>query len=216
MTRTRPAARLALAVLALAACGSSGGGEPEACGPNGECPTGYSCRASDHRCVKTGGGSADAGAPGVSESAVAPDSHQVDRVSPADGPIATDGHNDAAFDLTVVGPVVGLSLITTDAAGTSQGNQIWDTTVGSAPVPAEIGVSFSRGSQTWQVGVFEDGVLLNQADGSLPRLEGVHRLRLYAADSGYFVPGQHFRLIGHLPDGTLGPGPVFVYPDGAP
>jgi hypothetical protein len=202
---------LLLFVLVLGACGSSEtAAELSDCGANGTCPTDYSCRAVDMKCIKTG----TAGA-GVTKSAVAPDSHMVDRVSPTDGAIKMDTRNDAAFDLTVTGPITALAIITCDAVGKGVSNQIWDSLVGTTPIPKGMMVSFGSGSQTWQVGVFEGGELVNNADGTIPALAGTHDLRMYASDSGFFKSGTYFRLIAVLPDGSLTYGPVFAYPPGA-
>jgi hypothetical protein len=148
----------------------------------------------------------------VLTSAVDPDSMGVDRVVGTDGVIRTDGRNDAAFDVTVNGPLVSLSLIVTDAQGKARANQIWDTNIGDTPIPSGIGVSHERGAQTWQVGVFEDGTMKNREVGSLPALDGRHQLRLYASDSGYFHGGVTFRWVLERPDGGLAYGPVFSYP----
>jgi hypothetical protein len=42
------------ALLAAAACGGGDVDAPVDCGPNGECPTGYTCETASHHCVKTG------------------------------------------------------------------------------------------------------------------------------------------------------------------
>jgi hypothetical protein len=198
-------------LVALSACGGSEAAPAIVfCDANGACPDGFSCHTADNNCRATGTASA-----GVTAAAVAPDSHQVDKVSPRDGAIASDGAKDAAFDLTVTGPLSALAIIVTDANGKGTSNQIWDSIVGTDPIPAGMMVGFSVGSQTWQVGVFEGDTLLNRPDGRLPPLDGTHQVRLYASDSGYFKPGTSFRLIAELPDGSLTLGPVFVYPQGA-
>jgi hypothetical protein len=205
------AMRLLFTLVLVSACGSSDTTDVLSdCDANGTCPTDYSCRVVDMKCVKTG----TAGA-GVTKSAVAPDSHMVDKVSPTDGAIRMDTRNDAAFDLTVTGPISGLAIITCDNNGKGINNQIWDSLVGTTPIPKGMMVSLGSGAQTWQVGIFEDGQLVNNADGSLPALSGTHDLRMYASDSGFFKSGYYFRLIAVLPDGSLTYGPVFPYPPGA-
>ena len=198
---------LASIALALPACSSPDEEGAEGCGPNDVCAEGFTCEPESQRCVESGAASV------ILASAVASDSQTVDRVTSADGTIRTDNRNDAAFDITVAGPLTSLSLIVTDAEGKAKSNQIWDTSVGDTAVPGQdIGVTFRRGGQTWQVGVFENDRLLNRADGSLPALEGTRHLRLYAANSGFFTAGVYFRWVLQRPDGMLAFGPVFQYP----
>ena len=86
--------------------------------------------------------------------------------------LVPDGVTDGVFEATVEGPIIALSLVTTNAAGTPVGGQIWNTIGGDA---------------IWDLGVEEDGALLNRPDRSIPTLAaGVHRLRLYA--NIYAVP----------------------------
>jgi hypothetical protein len=193
----------------LAACGAADETLGPACGPNDPCAAGTTCDAELGQCVRDDATPAST----ILASAVAAESLMVDRVAGADGAIRTDGRNDGAFEVTVNGPLVSLSLLVVNDEGRSSGNQIWDTTVGESPIHRELGVTFVRGASTWQVGVFEDGVLQNRPDGSLPALEGRHELRLYASNSGYFRPGVKLRWVLQRPDGTLAGGPVFAYPE---
>ncbi|MBN2191804.1 MAG: glycoside hydrolase family 30 protein, partial [Polyangiaceae bacterium] len=123
-------------------------------------------------------------------------------------PIA-DGAIDGVFDVSVRGPFTALVLVTADRYGAPSEGQQWDTLVDDQPIPENMGSSYAVGASTWVLGVEEDGVLLNQPDGTLlPLSADVHTLRLYAADSGYFAQGQRFRLYGVTPDGLAVPGPI--------
>ncbi len=73
-----------LAVAALvAACGSPDSEPTDECGPNGECPAGYTCDPVGRRCVLGGGGTPDAGTP----DAMTPDApEQLGCPTPTGGP----------------------------------------------------------------------------------------------------------------------------------
>src|SRR5262245_31354525 len=61
------ALRVVLAlVLTLMGCGTQEPDEGPECGPNGECPAGFTCMQSTRRCIR-GSGSADAGDLGCPE-----------------------------------------------------------------------------------------------------------------------------------------------------
>jgi len=154
----------------------------------------------------------DAPAPVVESMTVAPDSLTVDRVRTGDGAVSADGALDAAFVVSLYGEPVGIVLISCDAAGAPSGGQEWDTYVGTATIPAEVGAGFVVGSSTWQLGVWEGAVPLNAGDGSLvPVPQGAHTLQLYAANSGFFVAGSHFRVVVELAGGQVLWGPVVTY-----
>jgi hypothetical protein len=156
---------------------------------------------------------ADAGpTTAVGVTTVDPTSRTVDLVSPGDGAIAANGQDDGVFRVDVTGPLVALTLIRTDAAGTPAGSQQWDTWVGADVIPAQLGGAFAVGSLTYQLGVFGlDGTLLNDAAGRLTLAAGAHSLRVAGADVGSFVAGTHFRVVAARPDGTLVRGPVVTY-----
>src|SRR5207237_683383 len=115
-----------------------------------------------------------------------------DKVSVAT--VGADGTVDGAFDATVRGPIANLTLVATDAMGGPTGGQVWDTVAGNG---------------IWVLGVEENGSLLSNSDGSvMPIGAGLHQLRLYAQDRGFFRAGQYFRLSATLADGTQVQGPV--------
>lgn len=153
----------------------------------------------------------DAGPPGnIPTSNVA--ATQVDLVSPGDVGISPDGTTDGTFEITVSGPIDGVILVTTDAAGNPANGQQWDTLSGADAIPTGLGFAFSSGSQTWVLGVFEGGVLQNDASGHVSLGAGPHALTLVASSSGYFVTGQHFRLYAHATGGAWAGGPVVTWP----
>lgn len=151
----------------------------------------------------------DAGPPGTiptSGKAVT----QQDLVSPGDKGLTGDGSNDGTIVATVVGPVDGLILVTTDSNGNPAGGQQWDTLSGSDALP-NIASGFTLGSQTWVLGVFENGVLVNDSDARISLGAGVHALTLAASSSGFFNAGQHFRLYVRAIGGSWTGGPTFQW-----
>ncbi|MFN0062824.1 MAG: hypothetical protein ACKVPX_09930 [Myxococcaceae bacterium] len=127
--------------------------------------------------------------------AVAPESMTLDRIGVFQ--LTPNGNPDGVFTATVQGPITSIMLHSVDANGNTAGSQFWDTRAGDA---------------TWFLGVEEDGVLVNNADSSIPEVSaGVHRLKLYATSSGYFGSGYHFRLALTLPDGSTLRSPVLTY-----
>lgn len=132
-----------------------------------------------------------------------------DRTEKEDGTITTDAEDDASFTFELDGAVVALALLRTDENGVAQGN-IWDTFVGSDPIPPDLSPGFTVGSQSWQLAVIEDGALKNDAAGRCPLAPGHHALRIYAADAGTFVTGNSFRLWVAAPDGSMVAGPILT------
>jgi hypothetical protein len=128
------------------------------------------------------------------------------------GPIAGDGHNDAAISLTVDGPVAGIVLLTVDASGHPEGGQQWDTYIEDQNVPPSIHAPFASGGPTWQLGVFEGGKLQNKTDGALkPLAAGKHTLVLYASDNGNFNKTQHLAVFVERPDHAVVRSNVFTF-----
>jgi hypothetical protein len=135
-----------------------------------------------------------AGSPAIYGLAVAADSLKPDRVSTF--ALTADGTADGVFEATVRGPLDALALVMTDPQGQPMGGQVWDTVAANA---------------VWVLGVEENGVLVNNADGSIAPLSGdLHKLRFYANGSGHFVAGQHFRLQGTAGAASLA-GPLVPY-----
>lgn len=156
--------------------------------------------------------SLDAGPPtAVGVTAVSALTLNVDLAKPADGAIGTDGQKDGVFDVDVTGPAIALVLIRTDAAGKPSGGQQWDTWVGADAIPGDLGASFSVGSSTYQVAVYEGLTLLNDANGRLTLSAGAHSLRLAGSNAGSFSAGKYFRVVLQGPDGKLVRGPVVGY-----
>jgi hypothetical protein len=124
-------------------------------------------------------------------------------VGSGDAAIGADGRPDGTFDADIEGPIDGLIMVTTDAAGAPCCGQQWDTVVGSDPLP-NIGSAFNgAGGATWILGVWENGVVRNDPSGRVALGPGPHRVVLAASPSGYFRVGQHLRLYLH-PTGAPG------------
>ena len=102
--------------------------------------------------------------------------------------------------------------VTTDAGGAPCCGQQWDTVVGQDPLP-HIGSGFDGvGQSTWVLGVMEKKALVNDANGRVFLGPGKHAVLLGGNPSGYFNPGQHFRLLVHHPGAPeWGGSPVFVW-----
>jgi hypothetical protein len=118
----------------------------------------------------------------------------VDLVGPGDQALGPDGSPDGALEAEIEGPIDGLILVTTNAAGVPCCGQQWDTIVGSDPLP-NIGGKFNGpGAATWLLGVSENGALRNQPSGRVALGDGPHRVIVAGSQSGFFKEGQHFRL----------------------
>jgi hypothetical protein len=159
--------------------------------------------------------SRESGPPGIGETTIASETFTVDRVSTADDGLEADGELDAVLSAEVTGPVTALLLVSVNDAGEHLFDEVWDTIVGTSEFPTEIGAHFETGGETWVLGVEENGVMLNRADGSLaPLSAGPHALTLYASSLDV-VPirgGFHYRLVALMADGTLVYGPVVQHP----
>ena len=135
----------------------------------------------------------------------------VDRVGRTGDPVP-DGTPDGVFDTIIPGPVAALVLVTVDASGSTCCGQVWDTIAGATPIPPAIGSSFGTGAETWVLGVDVDERPANAPDGTLvPVSDGCHTLRIYGADSGFFSPGQLYRLFLVRPDGVVLPGAISTF-----
>jgi hypothetical protein len=104
----------------------------------------------------------------------------------ADG--AADGHFTFTYE-TDIGPyeIRSITVESSDAEGNPAGGQVWTT----------------ASSRYWVLGVVRQGVRLN--DGHVPSLgthQGFRSFDLYAADSGWFQPGQHFIVEVDMGGGT--------------
>ncbi|GAC1353010.1 MAG: hypothetical protein NVS3B20_15730 [Polyangiales bacterium] len=129
----------------------------------------------------------------------------VDRGSQVDGPVKVDGHRDFAFRIRIAGAVKALILTSSDPSGTPMGGAVWDTIVGTDPIPASLKLGRTLGSQTTTL-VVEDaqGVLLNPR-GTLPlHTFGDEIVTLRAdADERYFVSGRSFTLLVIRPNDAV-------------
>jgi hypothetical protein len=138
------------------------------------------------------------------------ESLKVDRVGGGDGALVPNGQMDGAFDAVLEGPITAIFIASTDSAGTAIGQQ-WDTIVGLGEMPAALRGPFLAGSSTAGLGVWEGGKFVNRPDGSIELPAGKHTVTLYAADSGWFREGNHFRVMVAFPDGCVAKGPVVPY-----
>lgn len=115
-----------------------------------------------------------------------------DRVSP--GALAPDGEPDGSFQLTARGSFDALIVVTTDQRGSPCCGQQWDTLGGDESIPSNF--EFSRGSQTWVIGVFSGDTNLNDHDGHVDLPIGHYVL--YGSDSHFFRPGQFYRAYARM------------------
>lgn len=131
-----------------------------------------------------------AGSPDIFEFLVAPESMDVSHVT--DDGLGSDLTPDGVFLVELRGPVSALVLYSADANGNASGHQ-WDTSVGA--LPEATGAPWLDAAGTFFLGVEEDGRPLHPTDGNFAILDsGVHRLRVYAQDTGVFGKGRYFRL----------------------
>ncbi len=135
-----------------------------------------------------------------------------DMVGAGDSAVHPDGQPEGTFAASLEGPIDGLILVTTDASGAPCCGQQWDTLVGQDPLP-HIGSAFNGvGESTWVLGVMEKKSLVNDANGRVFLGPGKHAVLIGGSPSGYFKPGQYFRLLVHHPGaGEWNGGPVFVW-----
>jgi hypothetical protein len=188
MKRLVACAIAVLVALSLAECGGGGdeGGGPKA--PNDVKP-------------------ASAKEAAITEFKKRDDSQKVDKIGGADGQLAPDGKMDAAFDATIRGPLIGLLV---DSEGDSAWQ--WDTYVGTQEVPAQMKALAPKGMMTGGLGVFENGNPLNKPDGSLTITDDAeHHVVIFISDTGAFIPGASFKLLGETPDHKVIEGPVAKY-----
>ena len=119
-----------------------------------------------------------------------------DKVSSSDTGVNPDGSLDGAFTMDVnIGSgvsktITSMVLGSCDASGTPSGGQVWDTI---------------HDGWSWILGVEDSsGNLLNSADSTITvPITTSGTFKLYSSDSGWFNPGQHFRLTVKFRDGTM-------------
>ena len=135
------------------------------------------------------------------------DSLKVDKVGPSDGALTPDGKMDAAFDVTIRGPVISVLV---DSADDDKWQ--WDTYTKVNDVPASMKAFAAGGAFTGQVAVFENGKVLNNPDGSVEIKDNVeHHVVVYIADTGAFVAGAAFKIYAEGADHKIVEGPVLKY-----
>jgi hypothetical protein len=180
-------------VLAAAACGGGGGGSVDGPKNPGDVtpPT--------------------ASKPAVMGFAKRADSLKVDKVAGNDGNLKPDGRNDAAFDVTLRGPLVALFLFSTNEKGDPDGSWQYDTIVGTQDYPATLKSYVAKGGMTSGIGVFEGDKLLNKDDGSLAVDDKEHKVVIYLSDIGAFQPGSHFKLMAEAADHSILSSDVVTY-----
>jgi hypothetical protein len=140
------------------------------------------------------------------------DSQQVDKIGGNDGNLKPDGFKDAAFDVTLRGPIVALYMFSTNDKGEPDGSWQWDTRVADEAFPSALKSFRPKGGMTGAIGVFEGEKVLNAANGSFNLPAGSEKkVVVYVADQGAFQAGAHFKLVAEGPDHTIVDGPVLTY-----
>ena len=129
----------------------------------------------------------------------------LDVAVPQDIGVGHDAERDYYFQVRVSGPVVAFALAMSDVRGRPLGPGVWDTFVGSTPIPEAIGLAFHRGDETAGLALFDEaGTPLNPR-GSFPaqRFQSTV-VRVVASDPwGYFREGRAFTLLVLRPDGRV-------------
>ena len=179
-------------VLVVLGCGCGGGGDDAGGGG-----------AKNPNDVKTTGGTPAA----ITAFTKRDDSLTVDQIGPSDGALKPDGKMDAAFDVTIRGPVISVLI---DSADDDKWQ--WDTYTKTDDIPAGMKAFAAGGAFTGQVGVFEADKVLNKDDGSFALADGnEHKLVVYVSDTGAFVAGAKFKIYAETPDHKIVEGPVVTY-----
>lgn len=180
-------------VLAAAACG--GGATPEGPKNPGDVtpPTGGPAK------------------PAVMGFAKRADSLKVDKIGGNDGNLKPDGRNDAAFDVTLKGPLVAIFLFSVNEKGDPDGSWQYDTIVGTQEYPSTLKSYVSKGGMTAGIGVFENDKIVNKDDGSISIADGEHKVQLYLSDIGAFQPGSRFKLMAEAADHSILSSEVVTY-----
>jgi len=145
--------------------------------------------------------------------AIGRDSLTVDKVGGRDGALFPDGIRDLSFEVEVFGPITTLYLMTVDEQGEPDGRYRVNTLVGESEAPKALGGTLEKGRFSAGLGAFENGKLVNRADGSLEPLDaGRHLLKLYTSNPGSLQPGLKMRAFAELPDRSIIKGPVMTIP----
>jgi hypothetical protein len=150
--------------------------------------------------------------PAITAFAKRADSQQVDKIGGNDGNLKPDGFKDAAFDVTLRGPIIALYLFSTNDKGEPDGSWQWDTRVANEAFPDALKSFRPKGGMTGAVGVFEGDQALNAANGGFTLAAGSEKkVVVYVADQGAFQAGAHFKLVAEGPDHAIIDGPVLTY-----
>lgn len=145
-------------------------------------------------------------APGLAVS-WSPDNRKVDKIGQADGAIKPDGQNDVVVIADVQGPAKALYIASVTAKGEPTGDYQADTLVGGEDQPVDLSLAGPAGKETSGLVAFENGKVLNAADGSLRDLSaGLHKLTIHIVDHKSIKDG--IRLYVQRPDGTLASSPT--------
>lgn len=136
------------------------------------------------------------------------DSGKVDKVGFKDGALKPDGVNDLAFRLTLDGPIQALFLVAVSASGSSNGQYQADTLIGDQEVPKVISTKWGNG--TAGLGVVEQDVIINAANGSLSLPAAQHQLSLYIAHHAALAKGARLRAYVQRPDGAVDASNILV------
>jgi hypothetical protein len=135
-----------------------------------------------------------------------------DKVSLTDQGLTPDTKLDGTFEITVVGPITALVLLTTNGGGTPAGPHQWDTLVQTDPIPASINSTFTNAGLTPVLGVYDGTTRVNDGNGRISVGAGAHLFTLYASDDGFQKAGQHFRVFACTSATTCFGGPVVAWP----
>ncbi len=182
-------------VVALALAGCGGGGATTA-------PATASTQAT----------SAATGPLAILSFAKAPESGTVDKVGTVDGNFTPDQTPDLVFDITVQGPVKALFVVTVDKQGAPNKKYRADTLVKDQEAPEELGGMLEQGSFSGGIGVYENGKIVNDGDGSLDAVRpGTHTFKIFVNRVESLGTGGHVRAYVTGPDGKPVASPVVEY-----
>jgi hypothetical protein len=149
---------------------------------------------------------ATAATPGLTI-AWSPDNRKADKIGPDDGATKPDGKPDVVVSAEVQGPAKALFIATVTGKGEPTGDYQADTLVRDEELPVELSLAGPSGKTTSGLVAYEDGKMLNAADGSLRDLAaGAHKLTIHIVDHAAIKDG--IRLYVQRPDGSLAISPI--------
>ena len=135
--------------------------------------------------------------------AVSNENLNVDKVGMRDGALKPDGNRDHAFTATIDGPFDALFIVEVNQKGEPIYGYRADTLVGTTDLPQELGGVIDTGSMTVGMGIVENGRFVNDENGGVTLVKGLHNITLYAPNTAHLQAGDFVRLYVRGSNGGL-------------